>query len=109
MAYSEELAKRIRDVIGTPPELAEKVMFGGMGFMVQGNMAVGVIGDELMVRIDKAATDEALTKPGARIFDFTGRPMKGWVMVGELGISTPEGLDNWVQQGVEFASSLPAK
>jgi len=109
MAYSEELAERIRDVIGTPPELAEKVMFGGMGFMVQGNMAVGVIGDELMVRIDKAATDEALTKPGTRIFDFTGRPMKGWVMVGELGISTPEGLDNWVQQGVEFASSLPAK
>ena len=109
MAYSEDLAERIRDVIGTPPELAEKVMFGGVGFMVQGNMAVGVIGDELMVHIDKAATDEALTKRGARTFDFTGRPMKGWVMVGEPGISTEEGLNLWVQQGVEYASSLPAK
>lgn len=109
MAYSEELADRIRDVIGTPPELAEKLMFGGVGFMVQGNMAVGIIGDELMVRIDKAATDEALTKPGTRVFDFTGRPMKGWVMVGESGIATQEGLNHWVQQGVEYASSLPAK
>ena len=109
MAYSEDLAERIRDVIGTPPKLAEKVMFGGVGFMVQGNMAVGVIGDELMVRIDKAATDEALTKPGTRIFDFTGRPMKGWVMVGESGISTQEGLTHWVQQGVEYALNLPAK
>ncbi len=109
MAYSEELADRIREVIGTPPELTEKVMFGGVGFMVQGNMAVGVIGDELMVRIDKAATDQALAEPGARVFDFTGRPMRGWVMVGDPGISTQEGLIEWVQQGVEYASSLPAK
>ena len=109
MTYSEELAERIRDVIGTPPELTEKVMFGGVGFMVQGNMAVGVIGDELMVRIDKAATDDALEEPGARVFDFTGRPMRGWVMVGDPGISTQESLIQWVQQGVDYASSLPAK
>ncbi len=109
MAYSTELADRIRGVIGNPPELDEKQMFGGIGFMVQGNMAVGVIGDELMVRIDKADTDAALEQPGAHVFDFTGRPMKGWVMVGDPGISTEEGLVHWVEQGVEYALSLPAK
>ena len=109
MAYSAELADRIRGVIGKPRELAEKEMFGGVGFMVQGNMAVGVIEDELMVRIDKAATDQALEEPGTRIFDFTGRPMKGWVMVGEAGIATEDGLSQWVQRGVDYALSLPAK
>lgn len=109
MAYSSELAERIREVIGAPPQLVEKEMFGGMGFMVQGNMAVGVIEDELMVRIDKADTEAALEEPGARIFDFTGRPMKGWVMVGDPGISTDDDLNSWVQQGVEYALSLPPK
>jgi TfoX/Sxy family transcriptional regulator of competence genes len=109
MAYSSELAGRIRGVIGKPPLLEEKEMFGGIGFMVQGNMAVGVIGDDLMVRLAKEETDDALQEPGARFFDFTGRPMKGWVMVGEPGISTEEGLDQWVQKGVEYALSLPAK
>jgi TfoX/Sxy family transcriptional regulator of competence genes len=109
MAFSTDLADRIRGVIGTPPELVEKEMFGGVGFMVQGNMAVGVIGGELMVRIDKGATDQALEEPGTRIFDFTGRPMKGWVMVGETGISTEEGLSQWVRRGVDYALSLPAK
>ena len=109
MAYSTELADRIRGVIGNPPELVERQMFGGIGFMVQGNMAVGVIEDELMVRIDKAATDAALEKPGAHVFDFTGRPMKGWVMVGEPGITADDDLDMWVQQGVDYALSLPAK
>ncbi len=109
MAYSTELAERIRDVIGELPALVEKQMFGGIGFMVQGNMAVGVIGDELMVRIDKAATDAALEQPGAHVFDFTGRPMKGWVMVGDPGITADDDLDQWVQQGVDYALSLPAK
>ncbi len=109
MAYSTELADRIRGVIGKTPDLVEKEMFGGMGFMVQGNMAVGVIGDELMVRVDKAATDQVLEEPGTRAFDFTGRPMKGWVMVGDAGISTEEGLSQWIQQGVDYALSLPAK
>ena len=109
MAYSTELAERIRGVIGKPPELVEKEMFGGMGFMVQGNMAVGVIGAELMVRVDKDATAQALEEPGAHVFDFTGQPMKGWVMVGDVGISTEEGLTQWVQQGVDYALSLPAK
>lgn len=109
MAYSEELAERIRGVIGTPPELTERVMFGGVGFMVQGNMAVGVIGDELMVRMDKAATDDALKEPGAKVFDFTGRPMRGWVIVGDPGISSEDSLTSWVQRGVDYALSLPTK
>ena len=109
MAYSAELSDRIRGLIGKPPELTEKEMFGGVGFMVQGNMAVGVIEDELMVRIDKAATEQALEEPGTRIFDFTGRAMKGWVMVGEAGIATEDGLSQWVQRGVDYALSLPAK
>lgn len=109
MAFSAELAERIRGVIGNPPQLVEKEMFGGIGFMVQGNMAVGVIDDELMVRLAKEETDEALEEPGARFFDFTGRPMKGWVMVGDPGISTKEALNQWVQKGVDYALSLPAK
>ena len=109
MAYDAELADRIRGVIGDPPQLVEKEMFGGIAFMVQGNMAVGVIDDELMVRIPKEETDQALEEPGTRIFDFTGRPMKGWVTVGEPGIVSEEGLSGWVQRGVEFALSLPAK
>jgi TfoX/Sxy family transcriptional regulator of competence genes len=109
MAYDKGLAERIRQTIGAPPGLTEKEMFGGIGFMVQGNMAVGVIGDELMVRIAKEATDQALGERGARIFDFTGRPMKGWVMVNEDGYSTDESFVSWVQRGVDHALTLPAK
>ena len=96
-------------MIGEPPELVERQMFGGIGFIVQGNMAVGVIEDELIVRIDKAATDQALEQPGAHVFDFTGRPMKDWVMVGDPGITADDDLNQWVQQGVDYALSLPAK
>lgn len=109
MAYSKELADRIRTVLGDQVGLTEREMFGGVGFMVQGNVAVGVIGDDLMVRIDKQETERALDEPGARIFDFTGRPMKGWLMVGGEGLSTDQEFKRWVQRGVDYASSLPAK
>ena len=109
MAYDEGLAQRIRELLAEQPELVEKKMFGGVGFMVQGNMAVGVIDDELMVRIAKEETDGALEEPGTRIFDFTGRPMKGWVMVREAGIADQDGLTSWVTRGVDYALSLPAK
>lgn len=109
MAYDQALAERIRAVIGTPPKLSEREMFGGIGFMVQGNMAVGVIGDELMVRVDKAATDEMLKEPGTRSFDFTGRAMKGWVMVSAEGFVSDPDFQTWVQRGVDCALSLPAK
>lgn len=77
--------------------------------MVSGNMAVGVNGEELMVRVGKDAHDEAVSLPGARIFDMSARPMRGWVMVAADGIATEEALDAWIDRGVAFAESLPAK
>ena len=109
MAYDEGLAQRIREVLDDLPALVEKKMFGGVGFMVQGNMACGVNGSNLIVRVGPERYEEALTQPHARVFDFTGRPMKGWVMVAPGGHETDETLADWVQQGVEFVLSLPAK
>lgn len=109
MTYDKDLAERIRQTIGSPPGLSEKEMFGGIGFMVQGNMAVGVIGDELMVRIARQDTDQALSEPGTRMFDFTGRPMKGWVMVNKQGYAGDQAFTGWVQRGVEYALTLPPK
>lgn len=109
MAYDNALADRIRTAVGDRAGLTEREMFGGIGFMLQGNMAVGVLGDELMVRIDKQETEQALAEPGARTFDFTGRPMKGWVMVSAEGFSNDQAFERWVLRGVEYASSLPAK
>ena len=109
MAYDEGLAQRIREVLDDLPALVEKKMFGGVGFMVQGNMACGVNGSDLIVRVGPERYEEALTQPYARVFDFTGRPMKGWVMVAPGGHETDEALADWVQQGVEFALSLPVK
>ena len=84
MAYDEGLAQRIREALDElrPPALVEKKMFGGIGFMVQGNMACGVNKDKLIVRVGPAGYQEALTRPHAMVFDITGRPMKGWVMEG---------------------------
>ena len=103
MAYDQHLAIDIRSRIGSQPCLAEKEMFGGIAFMVHGNMAVGVSGDELMVRVGKEAHDEAVARPGARIFDLSARPMRGWILV------TDADLDSWIQQGVAHAESLPPK
>lgn len=78
MAYDEGLTERIRERLGADPDIAEKRMFGGIAFLHHGNVAVGVSGDDLMVRVCPEATDEALARPGARIFDMAGRPMRGW-------------------------------
>jgi TfoX/Sxy family transcriptional regulator of competence genes len=109
MAYSEALADDIRARIGAHAGLVEKQMFGGIAFMVHGNMAVGVSGDELMVRVGKDAHDEAVARPGARVFDMTKRPMKGWVLVSPEGMATDAALEAWIDQGVAFAESLPPK
>ena len=81
MAYDEGLAHRVREVLRDLPGLVEKKMFGGIGFLVHGNMACGVNGDELIVRVGPEGYQEALARPHARPFDMTGRPMKGWVWV----------------------------
>lgn len=109
MAYSEELADRIRDHLEGDPAIEEKKMFGGLSFLLNGNMSVGVIGDELCVRVGAESHEEALSEPGARKMDFTGRPMKGWVMVGSAGFPDDKGLKAWIDRGVGFASKLPPK
>jgi TfoX/Sxy family transcriptional regulator of competence genes len=84
-------------------------MFGGVGFFVYGNMACGVIGSDLIVRVGTPAYEAALTEPFVRPFDFTGRPMKGWITVESGGSSSDQELSGWVTKGVTFAQSLPKK
>ena len=109
MAYDEKLAARIREAVRGEPGVTEKAMFGGLAFLLRGNMAVGITGDELMVRVGPNASDEALARPHTRVFDMTGRPMKGWVLVEPAGTRTKRQLSSWVGRGVRFAHSLPAK
>ncbi|MDH3539169.1 MAG: TfoX/Sxy family protein [Acidimicrobiia bacterium] len=109
MAYDEALADEIRVRIGSHPGSTEREMFGGIAFMIDGNMAIGVSGDELMVRVGKEAHDEAVTLPGARIFDMSGRPMRGWLSVAREGFADEEALNGWIDRGVRYAESLPKK
>jgi TfoX/Sxy family transcriptional regulator of competence genes len=109
MAFDEALADRVRDVLAPRADLGERKMFGGIAFMIAGNMAVGVIGDDLMVRLDPADAERALVEPHARPMDFTGKPMKGMVFVDSAGTAAEEDLAAWVDAGADFASSLPPK
>ncbi len=109
MAYDEALASRVRETLGENPEITERKMFGGIAFMLSGNMAVGVSKDDLMVRIDPDDQDDALAEPGVRIFDMTGRPMKGWILVAPEATAEQANLQRWVDAGLDFAGSLPPK
>ncbi len=109
MNYDVALAGRIRARIRNHPALVEKAMFGGLVFMVGGNMAVGVHRDELMVRVGKAAHAEAVARPGARTMAFTTRPMIGWIVVDQASLEDEATLSAWVDEGVAYAESLPAK
>ena len=109
MAYDEALAERVREVIADRADIAELKMFGGIGFTIGGNMAVGVINDDLIVRLDPADAEKALAEDGVREFDFTGRPMKGWIFVGSERTEEDDGLAEWVEAGAHFAASLPPK
>jgi TfoX/Sxy family transcriptional regulator of competence genes len=109
MAFDEQLADRVRDLIVGHGEVSERKMFGGIGFMVSGNMAVGVIGEELIVRLDPEDAEDAISEPGVREFDFTGRPMRGWIFVAARAISDDDALASWVEAGAGYAASLPAK
>ncbi len=109
MAFDVSLAERVRKQLGRQSGLAEKKMFGGLAFLINGNMGVGVHGNELIVRVAAAATAAALQEPGVRPFDMSGRPMKGWLLVGDPALKEPAALAQWVRRGVEYASSLPAK
>ncbi len=109
MAYNHELAERIRAQFALLQPYTEKAMFGGIAFFVNGNMACGVSGDRLMARVGPGSYEEALARPGARPFDMTGRPMKGWVGVEAEGYASDQSLADWVGQAVAFAASLPPK
>jgi TfoX/Sxy family transcriptional regulator of competence genes len=109
VAYDEQLADRVRDLLAARGEVSERKMFGGIAFMVGGNMACGVLDEDLIVRLDRDESEKALQEDGVRPFDFTGKPMKGIVYVSAERISDDEGLAEWVETGADYAASLPPK
>lgn len=108
MAFDEALAERVRDVLGPRPELTEKKMFGGLAFLLRGNMCCGVYGDDLIVRVGPDQDADALAQPGARPFDITGRPMSGWILVGPEATASIDALVEWVDRALSFVATLPA-
>lgn len=109
MAYDETLAQRIREAVGDEPGIDEKKMFGGLAVLLDGNMAVGVSGDEMMVRVGVDGFDHAVTHAGVRPFEMSGKGMKGWILVGGDAITEDAGLEHWVDVGMSYAGSLPPK
>jgi TfoX N-terminal domain len=108
VAYDERLAARVRALLAERTDVGERKMFGGLTFMVGGNMCCGVNGDELIVRLDPDHEEEALARPHARPMDFTGRPMRGFITVQPDGIEG-DALNRWVLEAVARAESLPRK
>jgi hypothetical protein len=110
VAYDEDLANRIRELIATEPGLTEKRMFGGLAFLVGGHMSVSASGQGgLLIHVDPADTDALLAKPHARPMVMRGREMQGWLRVDAEGVQTKRQLERWVARGVAYARSLPVK
>jgi TfoX/Sxy family transcriptional regulator of competence genes len=110
MAYDEDLANRIRELVADEPNLTEKKMFGGLAFLIGGHMSVSVSGrGGLLLRIDPDETDALRAKPHAEAFEMRGREMDGWLRVDPDGVKTKAQLERWVKRGVTYARSLPPK
>jgi TfoX/Sxy family transcriptional regulator of competence genes len=110
MAYDEDLANRIRELVAGDPDITEQRMFGGLAFLVAGNMSVAASGQgSLMVRVDPEATEALVTKPHAQRFEMRGKAMQGWLRVDAEGLRTKRQLKPWVRRGVAYARSLPPK
>ena len=109
MAHNEELAERMRAMLKNRSGVVEKKMFGGIGFLVNGNMACGVNKQDLIVRLSEDEFEKALEQTPVRVFDMTGRPMKGWIMVSAGGYKSDKALQGWIDKGIEFALTLPHK
>lgn len=109
MVYDDTLAARIRKHLQKRPGFAEKRMFGGLAFLLNGNLCCGVHGQELIVRIAPEQTDQTLKQPHTHMFDLPGRPMKGWILVHPKGLTTDAALAKWIQTGMKYVASLPAK
>lgn len=110
MAYDEHLADRVRELVAGEPGVTEKKMFGGLAFLIGGNMSVSVSGQGgLLLRVDPEQTDALLAKPHAHPFEMRGRTMDGWLRVDADGVKTKSQLERWVRRGVAYARSRPAK
>jgi hypothetical protein len=109
VAFDEQLAERVRGQLVGESGLVGKAMFGGLAFLLDGDMAVGLTGNELMVRVGPDRSDAALGRPHTRPFDMTGRPMKGWILVAPDALGGEQELADWVSEGVAFARTLPPK
>ncbi len=102
MAYNEDLARRIRERLEKIPRVVEKEMMGGLAFMYNGKMCIGVIQDEVMCRIDPELYETSLEKTGCRPMDFTGKPMKGWIMIAEDVMRSKKNFDYWIELALDF-------
>jgi TfoX/Sxy family transcriptional regulator of competence genes len=110
VAYDEDLANRIRELVLSEDGVREQRMFGGLAFLIDGNMSVAASGQGgLMLRVDPAQTDALLRKPHARPFEMRGREMQGWLRVDDEGLRTKRQLQAWVERGISYARSLPPK
>jgi TfoX/Sxy family transcriptional regulator of competence genes len=110
MAYDEDLANRVRELIADEESLTERKMFGGLAFLIGGHMSVSISRQGgLMLRVDPADTEALLAKPHAHPFEMRGRAMDGWLRVEAEGVKTKRQLERWVARGVAFARSLPPK
>ena len=109
MAFDKGVAQRLRELFAGRTDVVEKKMFGGIAFMVSGNMCCGVVGEELMARVGPEQYEAALKEPHAREMDFTGKPMKGFVYVGAAGFESDDDLASWVNRCEQFVRTLPAK
>jgi TfoX/Sxy family transcriptional regulator of competence genes len=110
MAYDEDLANRIRELVASHPDVSEQRMFGGLAFLIAGNMSVAVSGSGgLLLRCDPAETEALLAKPHASPFEMRGREMRGWLRMHADGVRTKRQLERWVERSVSYARSLPAK
>jgi TfoX/Sxy family transcriptional regulator of competence genes len=110
VAYDEDLARRVRELVGDDADVTERRMFGGLAFLAGGSLAVAASGKGgLMVRVEPAETDALLAEPGVGVFEMRGRPLDGWVRVDADAVRTMPQLEAWVQRGVGYARSLPPK
>ena len=109
MAYDERLEKRLNELVAKRNDLHAQKMFGGLGFLMRGNMCFGIWKDSLILRLGEPRAQIALKRKDVRPFDITGRAMKGWVMISPAGMKTKENLFQWVTQAIEFVSQLPRK
>jgi TfoX/Sxy family transcriptional regulator of competence genes len=109
MPYDEGLAERIRDLLDGRDDVTEKKMFGGLAFMINGNMCCGITNEDLMIRLGADGAKEALQHPHARDMDFTGKPLKGFVYIDPEGYAEDDDLAAWVERALAFAAELPPK